>query len=484
MGKTARLPVDALADVTRGVEVAEEIRRSIEAPPTALKPLLLVGAGVSSRVGLPTWGQLMDKLHAFTGVELKKRAAAGGKAAQLPSKRLLTKTDYLWRAQYYCEALGSDRFEQFVAGIFSQPPTVASGGREGVDLCMDYIVRLPVSHVLTTNYDTCLDGAHQLLRDRRKPKPTSFEVINVDDLESTRYFIQTLASPNRTRYYVHLHGRVDQRDSMVLTDSSYRKRYLANVSWSRTLYSVFSTRQLVCVGFSASDPDLTQVLREISTLGAGVRHYAIVGVDSGDEVQLESRRLEQKFGITPLIYRLKERDSPDRHANLETILAWLCGDKQTVDRHKLAERNLRAGSAHEIPALAPGKARSLTNKDYPDDPRRDRFGGLAARNGLRLSASVTPDPDAGDWFTIELKVSGEGSAQLDGRESVEFFVHPSFARARYEVRPSGGVAKLTLSAYGAFTAGVTAVRRGSRKRTALELNLADLPDAPPKFKMR
>ena len=483
---TKTLPREILGDADHGLEIAEQLRASIIASQNALKPLVLVGAGVSSRAGFPTWGQLMDRLHVYTGQELQKRGGDGAPTAatQRPPKRLLSKQDYLWRAEYYCQQLGKDRFEQFVASLFAQPTTAAAGsGRPAVDKCLEYIVRLPVSHVLTTNYDTGLDAGHRLLRERKGSRLGPCEVINVDNLESTRYFIDTLVSPRRTRYYAHLHGRVDQRDSIVLTESSYRKRYLSNITWARTLYSVFSTRQLVCIGFSATDPDLTAILREISAMGAGVRHFAILGIEDISYAGLERQRLEQKYGITPLLYLLK--DPPDSHGNLEAILGWLC-EKPGVKLELAArERDKGTASISAIPALLKGKRHSTSNRRYPDDPRRGCFGGKPERNHLRLEASVTPESKDGEWFEVELTVKGIGGARLDPKSQVQFYVHPSFPRPKYSVRPSpDGTATISLLAWGAFTVGVLARRQGSRTPTALELDLAAQEDAPPKFRSR
>lgn len=481
--KENRLPSEILGEPSEGWKIADRIKKCLISPPNALKPLVLVGAGVSSRVGFPTWGQLMDKLHDVASEERRKFGARSDGPTESISKRLLTKQDYLWRAQYYCNELGADRFEQFVAGVFAQP-MIGSG--KAIDPCLDAIINLPVSHVLTTNYDTCLDGTHERLREQSRGKMQSCEVINADDPVSIRRFIETLLTPDRRRYYVHLHGRVDQRDSIVLTEASYQKRYLANSAWARTLYSVFSTRQLLCVGFSATDPDLTHVLREISALGAGVPHYAILGIDDAQGAKLERQRLEQKYGISPLLYRLHP-DAGKRHENLEVILSWLIGKPPApTDAIREAARR-KSASAPDIPALKPkGKGHSVTNPKYPDDPRKGCFGELPERDGLRLEAKVTTFENDPEWFRIVLNVKGGGS-RLARNDQVQFYVHPSFPSSRYVVRAAGmptPSATLSLVARGAFTVGVTAQAEGKKSRTALELDLAELEDAPATFRSR
>jgi hypothetical protein len=249
---------------------------------------------------------------------------------------------------------------------------------------------------------------------------------------------------------------------------------------------VFSTRQLLCVGFSATDPDLTHVLREISALGAGVPHFAILGIEEAQGAKLERQRLEQKYGISPLLYRL--RPEPDkRHENLEVILSWLIGrpHKRLEARQEVYARKSR--SVIEIPALKPkGKGHSVTSPNYPDDPRKGCFGELPARDGLLLEAKVVPFEDDPEWFSVQLTVRGT-SAKLARNDQVQFYVHPSFPSARYVVRAAGTAkpsATLSLVARGAFTVGVTAQAEGRKSRTALELDLAELDDAPAAFRSR
>lgn len=478
-----KLQSDILGDESEGLKIAEEIRQTLVAGKGTLKPIVLVGAGVSSRLGFPTWGQLMDQLHEYASEERRKRDSGPSTHTQMLPKRLLTKQDYLWRAQYYCNELGGDRFEQYVAGVFSQPPRPKEPGTVvGVDACVESIIRLKVSHVLTTNYDTCLDGSHALLRQSSKRDFGRFEVINVDDPDSTRFFIQTLLSPDGNRYYVHLHGRVDQRDSIILTEASYRKRYLSNVSWARTLYSIFSTRQLLCIGFSATDPDLTAVLREISAMGAGVRHYAIIGIEDTVGAKLERQRLEQKYGITPLLYRLKQGE--DRHENLRAVLEWLTKEEEVPLRLERTSRKRINKDSTSIPALKSGKERSVNNKHIPDDPRKGCFGGRSVRDGLRLDATIEPVANDPDWFELKLSVKGVASIRIAADSQVQFYVHPTFPRAMYSVRPSDGSARLSLLATGAFTVGVIARKEKSKKPTALELDLAQLERAPKIFRSR
>jgi hypothetical protein len=112
-----------------------------------------------------------------------------------------------------------------------------------------------------------------------------------------------------------------------------------------------------------------------------------------------------------------------------------------------------------------------------DDPHKGQFGGEAVRAGRLLSARVSPAPTS-EWFIIDLSVESVDSTPLEG--DVEFHLHPSFKPSIVRVPVQKGRAACRTSGWGAFTAGAVA----DNGLTRLELNLADLPDAPPVFRDR
>lgn len=112
-----------------------------------------------------------------------------------------------------------------------------------------------------------------------------------------------------------------------------------------------------------------------------------------------------------------------------------------------------------------------------DDPHKGQFGGEAARAGRRLTARVSPAPSP-EWFLVDLSVEGDTSTPLVGE--IEFHLHPTFKPSVVRVIVEKGRAACSVSAWGAFTAGAIA----DNGLTRLELNLADLPDAPMVFRDR
>jgi len=111
-----------------------------------------------------------------------------------------------------------------------------------------------------------------------------------------------------------------------------------------------------------------------------------------------------------------------------------------------------------------------------DDPQKGKWGGRSENDGRRLTADVY---DRGDgWFLIGLALERFEGLPLEG--DVEFHLHPSFHPSIIRVRVHDDHAVLKFPAWGAFTIGASA----DGGRTRLELDLANLPDAPKLFRSR
>ncbi len=102
---------------------------------------------------------------------------------------------------------------------------------------------------------------------------------------------------------------------------------------------------------------------------------------------------------------------------------------------------------------------------------------MSERDGWRVGARVKASKSDRDWFRIDLAVEPTGEKSLSA--PVIFHLHDTFPDAVREVQPrSSNQASLRLWAYGAFTVGVLISQDG----TPLEIELAELPDAPNRFR--
>jgi hypothetical protein len=170
--------------------------------------------------------------------------------------------------------------------------------------------------------------------------------------------------------------------------------------------------------------------------------------------------------------------------------------KKTQEDNKLKEKELQSATEetkrkeedvsslmHTVsPMLSNLKTKYEEYKANPnkaDDPQKGKWGGQTENNGRIIKAVVRETTYSTELFNIMLEVSStDATKPLTGE--VFFHLHPTFPKDIGKVTAEKGVAVLNLTAYGAFTVGVEC-DNGSTK---LEIDLAQLSDAPALFKQR
>jgi hypothetical protein len=196
-------------------------------------------------------------------------------------------------------------------------------------------------------------------------------------------------------------------------------------------------------------------------------------------------RFADEAGDLPAFVELVagQSDDGELHFLVDAFRAWT----RALDR-ELGPRNAGAvafEAAGKSTATFAGQAVLSSPPPPPppifdeDDPQKDRWGGLAERDGRALRATLTSVEK--DTFYFSLVVESIDGSPLEA--PVIFHLHDSYQQ---DVRPvtrvvDGKQASLRdLDAYGVFTVGVQ-VKDGSGRWTSLEFDLATLPRLPKRF---
>jgi pYEATS domain-containing protein involved in immunity len=254
--------------------------------------------------------------------------------------------------------------------------------------------------------------------------------------------------------------------------------YQANTNLEQI--SDWLTKILVGVG-------LTQV-RQIST-----KMYEVAGAVAG---ALGSPGGNRSFALSLMVYFLivgflfsylwtrlylpgafREADSQD--AKLDQIL-----DKVEIVKAKTdiaqasAGLGIGKGPREEVQKTLLETGGQIQPGADQNDPWKGQFGGSSSNNNRQLSATVTPLAGSAGLYSIHLSVTTTSTSNpLTG--VVQFFLHPTFNNQKPIVRVGpNSVAVLDIVAWGAFTVGALA----DNGQTRLELDLSELPDAPPGFR--
>jgi NAD-dependent SIR2 family protein deacetylase len=418
----------------------------------------LMGAGVAASLGFPTWSGLLDEL----GKELE------GIETLQTRNMLAAQRDMLWRAEEYRQKLTDPLYEQFLRGRFGDKS-------KPVSPLVQNLIKLNFKHIFTTNYDISLQRAHVLAFGE---PPNELDWNNRD---AVRIFLSNLADAETDRHYVHLHGRYDRPEQIVLTYRDYVAKYVENDDMVQKMFVLFATHHFVFVGFSLDDPDFVQILRQVNSRlgkGASPAHYAILPAERPEEIPIERRRLQNKYDVDPIFYH---KTPGDNHVNLAKLISSLAylqespPDVELLAKQETVQRDF---------SLAPESSGSspltgLTSVEVPADPQKNRWGKEPRRNGRELTAKVT-EVSSG-WYRIDLFVqSVENSPYGPLQGTVTFHLHDTFDPQDPVVVVNNGIASLSKHAYGAFTVGAEA----DDGKTQLELDLAEDSSFPKDFRER
>lgn len=426
-------------------------------------PIAFVGAGISARCGYPTWRSLMLQMRAALDAD---RNVAMGPKEEMKAEH---ESDLLWFAQEMRELHGRDRYLSLLREQF-QP-----NGRRP-DECALSIARFGFRHIVTTNYDDTLEQAHaQALGLENQPRSIPWE----NEFE-VRDWLMHLAAPKAPRSIVHLHGTYRNPAQIVLTDEDYERRYSAHDGSARKLFALFATQRVVFLGFSLTDPDLAQILRHIKAIlgPGGPAHLALLPSPEPSMRTYVRRRLRGKFGIDAVFYPYDPS-----HSQFERILQELAASRPPQNlAADLSELKMTFGAdaAAGVTPTTPPQPETAPPSD-PNDPQLGRWGGHSERGGFSISATVSQiEPTGspvGEWFDVHLRITAPD--KIHANEAV-LHLHPTFHPSIVRVPFRNGVARHSVVSYGAFTVGVAIPEHSVQ----LELNLANMEDAPAAFRAK
>lgn len=254
----------------------------------------LVGAGSSARLRYPLWSGFADLLAA--------EVVQNHPAKQAQVEAIQKHRDLLFRIGRLRDELGEGNFAPWFRETFG--PKAPS-----FDSFHENIVRLPFRHVLTTNYDPVLDLAHATVwRGSESPSiDAAAHVVDWSNPDDVGELLTHLNDPKFRRRYVHLHGRYNDRRTLVLTRDEYRARYHENTHHNRLLTLLFGSFRVVAIGFGFLDLDLLRIFEDLrDALGPGrPLHFGLLPLGDPNDIRdaaVERDALREKYGVEPVFY--------------------------------------------------------------------------------------------------------------------------------------------------------------------------------------
>jgi len=247
---------------------------------------LFVGAGLSQGAvttqgtHLPGWKELLERTLEY-GVQRRYIQADEEPNIQ----KLISEKKYLLVAEEFREHLWGGRLEGFLREqLRYSSPSPTENHR--------LIVRIPFSAIFTTNYDKLLETAFAQETSQIPPIYTHKSIFSlVEALWKNQFYI------------LKMHGDVDEQDSIIFSRVDYRKIIYRELGFRLFWNSVFTSKTILFMGYSMSDPDIILFLEYIheALQGYGNKRHFILRSD--DEVsEIEIKRWDKDFGVKTITY--------------------------------------------------------------------------------------------------------------------------------------------------------------------------------------
>lgn len=261
----------------------------------------LIGAGFSKQSSpeVYSWGELLGKLREKC---LAEDYVTQEEAAELEA--LTAQGQFLLVAEHLRRKLSGD-YEEVMKGIYlPAQPFVPSAAHEA-------LFRLKPKLIMTTNYDRLLDDA---VARAKGYAPRSYTYEQAAEVAK---WVQG-GEPGDVPVIFKLHGDVAVPESLVLTESDYRRLLFRETGYRLVLSAIFLTRTVLMLGFSADDPELRLLLashREALDY-QGTSDFSLLAVEAGS---VKQERLREDFGVRVIPYTPDAADHPELLDFLEAL---------------------------------------------------------------------------------------------------------------------------------------------------------------------
>lgn len=274
------MPVPSTLDEMLEVSAYQELRKTVAQSTSRI--VAVVGAGLSSSAGLPTW----PKLRARLVEELRQQASrmASSTDAQEVAQNAddIARLTSYWRSFERLEkALGSTTYRGEILSALSPADDAI------IPSAYNALWSAPFQGVVTVNLDSLAKRGFSEVY-------PGVELKTFNGKDAAR--LQQILHGGR-KFAINLHGYTDDPESWVFTESQLTSLY-RSPGYGELLTNIFTSFTVVFIGISADDMSLGSPLETLAKKRIqGATHYWIT--DRNDQASAE---WAEKVGIRKLVY--------------------------------------------------------------------------------------------------------------------------------------------------------------------------------------
>jgi hypothetical protein len=255
--------------------------------------IIFVGAGLSSQVvrssgkALPLWSDFLVELLDWA---IARQVRFWGDPEDI--RAMISSGDLLASAQELQERVGSTGLGEFMDQIFRDAAVTPSRAHR-------LLPKIPFRAVLTTNYDTLIEGAYAMADRGRIPPVFSQEdlVLRPSPLRSAEFFV------------FKVHGHLDRPGSVILGSRDYQDLLFRTPGYRQFLETLFATHTVLFIGFGGTDPDLENVFDRLASVFARTLDHHFILLPAGRFNATAKRRLALDRRLEVIEYLADNRHS-------------------------------------------------------------------------------------------------------------------------------------------------------------------------------
>jgi|RhiMetdeSRZDD1v2_1073273.scaffolds.fasta_scaffold01361_24 SIR2-like protein len=150
--------------------------------------------------------------------------------------------------------------------------------------------------VITTNFDTILETVIQ----KYDVAGYSLNPITYEDQNDAAIRLNPTVAPESFVFKVH--GTVSKAQRLIVDENDYADFYFQEM-WPKSLQllrHLLSTKMVVFLGFSLSDPEVMLILREATRYASSYQHVALM--HQADITPIEREILRTSYRVDPIVY--------------------------------------------------------------------------------------------------------------------------------------------------------------------------------------
>lgn len=247
------------------------LRKAMEIPPHLVeqmgrgKCVLFVGAGVSIDAGLPNWSDLLHNMLKYCKENTVNILTSSQIEEHISNENYLIAAD---KIREYLDNHDTLAFHRFIIEEINRKKVTLTVVHEA-------ITKLPTNTILTTNYDKLIERAY----DRH---------VRINFVTGTHFGnnlrLMQEDIMNGKKIILHIHGRADVPDTVILGTKDYEKFKRRNVC-NRILQDLIANNTILFLGYSFNDPNILFQMDKLKKLFGQVpgKHYALMSSKRADK---------------------------------------------------------------------------------------------------------------------------------------------------------------------------------------------------------